>query len=130
MIIASAPAVIAELCGARALRKLSLRQIAPTVALGALPPEETLRLLRRSGHAPVAVSSDGTVKAESAPCRRLPVEAADRHDLRHTFAYQLSQASGHNHAELERRLGHSSDRYLRIYTNPPDDIAAAYVEDF
>ncbi|WP_214324830.1 hypothetical protein [Nonomuraea sediminis] len=80
MIIASDPAVIAELCGARALRKLSLRQIAPTVALGALPPEETLRLLRRSGHAPVAVSSDGTIKAESAPRRRLPVEAADRHD--------------------------------------------------
>ncbi|MGW0202968.1 hypothetical protein [Nonomuraea sp. NPDC003201] len=40
MIIASDPAVIAESCGARALRKLSLRQIAPTVALGALPPEE------------------------------------------------------------------------------------------
>ncbi|MGP3912470.1 helicase-associated domain-containing protein [Nonomuraea sp. 10N515B] len=80
VIIASDPAVIAELCGARALRKLSLRQIAPTVALGALPPEETLRLLRRSGHAPVAVSADGTIKAESARRRRLPVEAAYRHD--------------------------------------------------
>jgi hypothetical protein len=23
----------------------------------------------------------------------------------------------------------SNDRYLRLYTNPPDDIAAGYVED-
>ncbi|AQZ62526.1 Site-specific recombinase XerD [[Actinomadura] parvosata subsp. kistnae] len=51
------------------------------------------------------------------------------HDARHTFAFQLSQASGHNRAELERRLGHANDRYLRLYTNPPDDIAAGYVED-
>ncbi|TMR19192.1 hypothetical protein ETD86_20685 [Nonomuraea turkmeniaca] len=76
VIIASDPAVIAELCGARALRKLSLRQVAPTVALGALPPEETLRLLRQSGHAPVAMSADGTIKAESARRRRLPVDIA------------------------------------------------------
>ena len=51
------------------------------------------------------------------------------HDLRHTFGYQLSEASGHNRAELERRLGHANDRYLRLYTSPPDDIAAGYVED-
>jgi site-specific recombinase XerD len=50
------------------------------------------------------------------------------HDLRHTFGYRLSEASGHNRAELERRLGHANDRYLRLYTNPPDDIAASYVE--
>ena len=51
------------------------------------------------------------------------------HDLRHTFGYRLSEASGHNRAELERRLGHANDRYLRLYTNPPDDVAASYVED-
>jgi integrase len=51
------------------------------------------------------------------------------HDLRHTFGYRLSETSGHNRAELERRLGHAKDRYLRLYTNPPDDIAASYVED-
>ncbi|MFG1708072.1 hypothetical protein ACFLIM_33170 [Nonomuraea sp. M3C6] len=33
-------------------------------------------------------------------------------------------ASGHNRAELERLLGHANDRYLRLDTNPPDDIAA------
>lgn len=51
------------------------------------------------------------------------------HDLRHTFGYRLSETSGHNRAELERRLGHVNDRYLRLYTNPPEDIAARYVED-
>ena len=40
-----------------------------------------------------------------------------------------SETSGHNRVELERRLGHVNDRYLRLYTNPPDDIAAGYVED-
>ncbi len=45
-----------------------------------------------------------------------------------TLAYSLSQTSGHNRAELERRLGHANDRYLRLYTNPPDDIAAGYIE--
>ncbi len=45
------------------------------------------------------------------------------------FGYRLSETSGHNRAELEHRLGHANDRYLRLYTNPPDDIAASYVED-
>jgi hypothetical protein len=30
--------------------------------------------------------------------------------------------------ELERRLGHQSQRYIHRYTNPPEDIAASYVE--
>ncbi|MDP9869887.1 MULTISPECIES: tyrosine-type recombinase/integrase [Streptosporangium] len=51
------------------------------------------------------------------------------HDARHTFAFELSQRSSHNRAELERRLGHANDRYLRVYTNPPDEVAAGYVED-
>ena len=31
-------------------------------------------------------------------------------------------------AELERRLGHANDRYLRLYTNPTV-VVASYVED-
>jgi len=31
---------------------------------------------------------------------------------------------------LERRLGHRSQRYIQRYTNPPEEIAAAYVEQF
>ncbi|MFB4267818.1 tyrosine-type recombinase/integrase [Nonomuraea sp. GTA35] len=80
--------------------------------------------------------SINTIVAEIGAIHDLQVTGADRqlgtmrpHDLRHTFAYLLSQASGHNRAELERRLGHANERYLRLYTNPPEDIAAAYVED-
>ena len=32
-------------------------------------------------------------------------------------------------AGFERRLGHANDRYLRLDTNPPGDIAAGHVED-
>lgn len=52
------------------------------------------------------------------------------HDLRHTFAFQLAQATDADAYELERRLGHQSQRYIQRYTNPPADIAAGYIEDF
>ncbi|MFI6732668.1 helicase-associated domain-containing protein [Nonomuraea sp. NPDC050451] len=74
VVTAEDPALITELCGTKALRKLALRAIAPTVALSALPPDETLQLLRQGGHAPVAVAPDGTIKAEPPRRHRLPVE--------------------------------------------------------
>jgi len=52
------------------------------------------------------------------------------HDLRHTFAFQLAKITGADSYELERRLGHRSQRYIQRYTNPPEDVAATYVEDF
>ncbi len=52
------------------------------------------------------------------------------HDLRHTFAYRLAAATGKDSYELERRLGHGSQRYIQRYTNPPEDVAAGYVENF
>ncbi len=52
------------------------------------------------------------------------------HDLRHTFAFQLAKVTGADAYELERRLGHRSQRYIQRYTNPPEDVAATYVEDF
>jgi integrase len=51
------------------------------------------------------------------------------HDLRHTFAFQLSRATNADAYELERRLGHRSGRYISRYTNPPEAVAAGYVED-
>jgi len=50
------------------------------------------------------------------------------HDLRHTFAFQLAKATGADAYELERRLGHRSQRYIQRYTNPPAEVAATYVE--
>jgi integrase len=52
------------------------------------------------------------------------------HDLRHTFAFQLARTTGADAYELERRLGHRSQRYIQRYTNPPEDVAATYVEGF
>jgi site-specific recombinase XerD len=52
------------------------------------------------------------------------------HDLRHTFAFQLAQSTHADSYELERRLGHRSQRYLQRYTNPPEKVAARYIEDF
>ena len=77
-----------------------------------------------------------TIVGEVGRIHDLEVEGPERqlgtlrpHDARHTFAYRLSAASGHNRAELERRLRHANDRYLRLYTNPPEDIAAGWAED-
>ncbi|WP_332310903.1 tyrosine-type recombinase/integrase [Paenactinomyces guangxiensis] len=52
------------------------------------------------------------------------------HDLRHTFAFRLAQETGADAYELERRLGHRSQRYIQRYTNPPEELAAQYVEEF
>jgi len=50
------------------------------------------------------------------------------HDLRHTFAFLLARTTSADAYELERRLGHRSQRYIQRYTNPPEAIAASYVE--
>lgn len=52
------------------------------------------------------------------------------HDLRHTFAFQLAKVTGADAYELERRLGHRSQRYIQRYTNPPEEVAAEFVESF
>lgn len=52
------------------------------------------------------------------------------HALRHTFAFQLAKVTGADSYELERRLGHRSQRYIQRYTNPPQAVAASYVEEF
>nr|WP_269324061.1 site-specific integrase [Streptosporangium roseum] len=51
------------------------------------------------------------------------------HDLRRTFAFNLAQQTGADAYELQRRLGHASQRYIDRSTNPPERIAAGYVEE-
>ena len=77
-------------------------------------------LLERIGHWHDAEISD--------PARR--ISPLRPHDFRHTFAYRLSEETGKDAYELERRLGHGSQRYIQRYTNPPEDVAAGYVEEF
>ena len=62
------------------------------------------------------------------PARR--ISPLRPHDLRHTFAFQLAQATKADAYELERRLGHRSQRYIQRYTNPPEKVAAGYIEEF
>jgi len=60
------------------------------------------------------------------PARR--ISPLRPHDLRHTFAFSLARSTGADAYELERRLGHRSQRYIQRYTNPPAEVAATYVE--
>src|SRR3954449_136707 len=67
--------------------------------------------------------------AELADTRRR-ISPLRPHDLRHTFAFHLAQVTGADAYELERRLGHRSQRYIQRYTNPPEAVAASYIEEF
>jgi integrase len=60
------------------------------------------------------------------PARR--ISPLRPHDLRHSFAFALAAETGNDGYELQRRLGHQSQRYINRYTNPPEDIAAGYIE--
>ena len=95
-------------------------EAAPRRADGRLSPRSVNHILEKIGKWHVA-----GVKDEAryiSPLRP--------HDLRHTFAFQLARVTGADSYELERRLGHQSQRYLLRYTNPPEDVAASYVEAF
>jgi integrase len=50
------------------------------------------------------------------------------HTLRHTYGRKLAQETGGDEFELQRRMGHLSKKYLRIYTVPTAETAARYVE--
>jgi site-specific recombinase XerD len=52
------------------------------------------------------------------------------HALRHTFGNMLAKVTQADEYELERRLGHHSRRYIKVYTNPPEQVAASYIEGF
>lgn len=52
------------------------------------------------------------------------------HTLRHTFGFLLSEKTDADPYELQRALGHRSQRYIELYTRPPGHISAGYIEDF
>jgi len=87
---------------------------------GRLSPRAINRILERIGRWHDAEQGD--------PTRH--ISPLSPHDLRHTFAFRLAQITGADAYELERRLGHRSQRYIQRYTNPPEQVAAGYVEDF
>lgn len=62
--------LVTELSKARALAKLGLRRIAPTVLISTADPETTLAALRTAGYAPVREAESGTTVIERAPDER------------------------------------------------------------
>ncbi len=75
--------LITELSKARALTKLGLRRIAPTVLISAAAPDTTLATLRTAGYAPVLEAETGITVVERAPDERaastMPSLAQARH---------------------------------------------------
>lgn len=97
---------------------LSARGVPARASDGRLSPRAINIILARIGRWHDAEVAD--------PQRRIaPLRP---HDLRHTFAFQLAAVTGADAYELERRLGHRSQRYIQRYTNPPEEVAARYVE--
>ncbi len=99
------------------LSAVSIVARAPT---GRLSPQAINLILTQIGHWHDADIRD--------PARH--ISPLRPHDLRHTFAFHLAKATGADAYELERRLGHRSQRYIQRYTTPPEEIAAAYIEEF
>ncbi|MGW2678314.1 helicase C-terminal domain-containing protein [Streptomyces sp. NPDC001436] len=64
------PALLAEIAAHRKLAKLGLRQLAPTVLISRSPLDTTLDALRAEGYAPVAETTEGTVRIAKARPRR------------------------------------------------------------
>lgn len=65
-------ALLSEIAAHRALTKLKLRRLAPTVLLSAAPLDTALSALRKEGYAPVAESADGAARIERPAQHRAP----------------------------------------------------------
>lgn len=63
-------ALLAEILNTRALFRLRLTALAPTVLASALPTAETLAALRAAGYAPAGENADGSRAVELAPRQR------------------------------------------------------------
>ncbi len=64
--------LLAEMAGAKALARLGLRRIAPTVLISIRPPAETLATLRAAGYSPVLEAETGTTVVERVIGQRAP----------------------------------------------------------
>ena len=74
--------LVLELSRTRALAKLELRRIAPTVLISTAAPTATLEALRAAGFAPVLEAETGVTLVERAPELRAEARMADYHRLR------------------------------------------------
>jgi hypothetical protein len=68
-------ALVLELSQHRALRKLGLRRIAPTVLISAQPIKATLEGLRSAGYSPALEAATGVTEVERIPEHRAPARS-------------------------------------------------------
>ncbi|WP_067449737.1 helicase-associated domain-containing protein [Actinomadura macra] len=66
----SRPALLTEILAHRGLRRLGLRELAPTVLASAEPVNETLEALRQAGYFPIGPDGGGSLVIERAPARQ------------------------------------------------------------
>lgn len=115
-------------CRGEATDALFLRASSVVPAKPPLTPERGGRMSIRTVNSLVSRIGDWyNAELEPADPRRIRGKLHP-HMLRHTFAFLLAEETKADTYELERRLGHRSQRYIARYTNPPEEVAAKYVE--
>lgn len=85
-------ALVAELAGHRALKKLGLRRIAPTVLISAKPVAATLEALRSAGYAPALEAETGATVVERAAEHRAPKVAPTRRSRQAPAALDVARS--------------------------------------
>lgn len=77
-VVATDPALLAEVAATRSLRPLAARLLAPTVLASAKPVAETVRLLREAGYHPVQHDRSGQVVLDKPSAHRAGGRAGGR----------------------------------------------------
>ncbi|MEU9454626.1 helicase-associated domain-containing protein [Streptomyces sp. NPDC048277] len=113
------PALLAELAAHRALSKLALRQLAPTVLVSGSPPATVLATLRAAGYAPVAETAGGTVRIEKRLAQRAAaaVPPPRRNVGRRGPGTTAARASG---LPSDAGMGALADRLLKAPPHSPE----------
>jgi integrase-like protein/SH3 domain-containing protein len=133
-IAAIAPLSQSVVSGTNACLNVREAPKASSAKLGRLPDETAVTIAEvptaADGPTWYRIEQIGRWHDAELPDARRRISPLRPHDLRHTFAFHLAQVTGADAYELERRLGHRSQQYIQRYTNPPEAVAASYIEEF
>ncbi|HWH28405.1 MAG TPA: helicase-associated domain-containing protein [Mycobacteriales bacterium] len=86
-------ALLSEVLAARATAGLSLRRIAPTVAVTTLELDDVLGALRSAGYAPAAEAPDGALLVSGPPSRRTPARPRPPRPAESSLAHETAVLS-------------------------------------
>jgi hypothetical protein len=130
-------ATVTEILHTRALAKLGLRRLAPTVLSSSDSPTQVMALLRKNGFAPVAEDPDGTVvverdgehRAPSADVREKNALTAEELAARLIAEPHVTVEHGATYAALNRHNTKLSDVELELLAAAIDnheDVVIGY----